>query len=201
MKEQEKPKTPDVRLGATLAILTTRFVGPALILVTAATREDDTRLLAMSIARLIHEGGKRAAYVSLVPSPLVFEDRAAGPHSVLRPSVAALSSPEAFDSAVEMWQQHHDFLFVDAPNLLATTLVPHIARRADGVLIAMCRGRAMCAEDREAANILKHLGASTIGVVTTSPKSSTRGGASTKSGARHLSTASGTDRYARRAGN
>jgi hypothetical protein len=167
MITETNAKTPDARLGVVLAILTARFTSPALVLVTAATEEDDTRVLATSSARLVQATGKRAAYVPLVPSQLVSEYRTAGPYTVLHPAVNTLSSPAAFDNAATMWREQYDFLFVDAPTLLSMTLVPHIALTAHGVLVAMRRGRAASARDRDAAAVLKHLGAVTIGVVTT----------------------------------
>jgi hypothetical protein len=164
---KETTPSPDVRLGSVLAILTSRFAGPALILVTAATEEDDTRLLATSIAQLVHSTGKRAAYVSLVSPALVLEDRTSGPYAVLRPSASTLSTPAAFDNAAAQWREQYDFVFLDAPTLLATPLVPHVARKANGVLIALRRGRAASSGDSDAATILKHVGAFTIGIVTT----------------------------------
>lgn len=159
-------KPSDVRLGSVLAILTTRFTSSALILVTAATEDDDTRLLATSIAQLVHSSGKRAAYVPLVP-PLSAEGGRPGLYTVLRPSEGTLASPAAFNHAAAAWREKYDLLFVDAPDLLTPTVVMHLARTADGVLIAMRRGRAASARDREAAAILSHLGARTLGVVTT----------------------------------
>jgi hypothetical protein len=186
MIKETSSNNSTVRLSGVLAILTARFTKSALILVTAATEEDDTRLLATSIAQVVQAAGKRAAYVSLVSAPLYFEDETGGPHTILRPSVAALCSPAAFDNAATMWREQHDFLFVDAPNLLATNLVPHIARKADGVLIAMRRGRPVSAKDRDAAAILKNLGAFTLGVVTTSSCLSRPNGSSARNGHRTL---------------
>ncbi len=177
IKDSGAKKPPDPRLGSVLALLTARFAGPALILVTAAMPEDDTRRVATSVAQVLQSTGKRAAYATLGSSPLALDedDEAAG-FDVLRPALAALTSPAAFDATAALWRAEYDFVLVDAPTLLETTLVPHIARTANGVLIAMRRGRTAGAEDRKAAAILKHLGALTIGIVTTPPRSAHRGG-------------------------
>jgi hypothetical protein len=171
-----------VRLGAVLAILTARFTSPALILVTAATKEDNTTLLATSLAASLETSGKRCAYVPLATSQLSLDDKTSCPYVVLRPSDGTLSSQVAFDNATVAWRDQYHFIFFEAPSLLATTLVPHIARTADGVLIAMRRGRAASGQDRDTAAMLKHLGAFTIGVVTT-PGRATSAGRRAASGA------------------
>jgi hypothetical protein len=170
MKQLNDEHPLEARLGSVLAVLTARFTTSALILITAATEEDDTSRLAESVTRLVLSAGKRAAYVSLAPSTLVFEGSSASPEDVLRLPRGMFSTPAAFDSAAALWRARYDFVFVDAPNLLAMTLAPHVARTADGVLVAVRRGRVPSRFDRDAAAILKHLHAVTLGVVTTSAR-------------------------------
>jgi hypothetical protein len=157
----------EMRLESVLAILSARFTDPALILVTAATREDDTGLLAASLARSVQALGKRCALLSLAGSALTSGEKTAGPYTVIRPSAGTLASPAAFEQAATMWRQRYDFSFVDAPAFLKSPLAPYVARSACGVLIAMRRGRQASASDRDTAGILKNLGASIVGVVFT----------------------------------
>jgi Mrp family chromosome partitioning ATPase len=144
---------------------------PTLIAVASATETDNTEPVARGLARVSRDAGQRTGYLYLGPRrPPVAEQKVAYTHLSLmnRPSLR-----ESFDASLESWRDSFDVIIIEVPQLTLNQLGAHVARLAEGVVIALYPGRKVEPADRELTSLLAQLSATIIGVVKTSATTST----------------------------
>jgi hypothetical protein len=150
------------RLATLWTIVEARRTFPVLIVVASASDTDDTTSIARGLAQVAHESGWRTGYLRLNPGAQPIPT--INGYSELR--VAERGSPrEAFDAAITDWRRGFDVLVVDVTDVRSQFLAAHVARIADGVVVAVCAGRRVLAADHEFASLLKEISASMLGVV------------------------------------
>jgi Mrp family chromosome partitioning ATPase len=159
----KKAPSPAIdRLATVWAIIEARKRSPVLLLIAGATAGDDTTSVARGLAVAAGHAGQRAGYYRL---------NADGLDSLATHGYSELIVPECasrragFDAALADWRLTYDVIIIDAADAHCESLAGHAARIADGVVIAVCGGRAVVTADRELATLLREVGASVFGAV------------------------------------
>jgi hypothetical protein len=174
MKRSRTPQDMDRRFRAIGAILSARLAPPAIVLVTAASTQDDTSVLAHGLATSFHAAGFRTAYAG--PADLART-------TAQRPSydAIALADPGGdivaaeIEALVARWRDAYEIVLYDVPAILDDRRAIRVARHLDGILIALHGGRAITRDDADVATFLATLTAPNLGVVTTGRRTTPSG--------------------------
>jgi Mrp family chromosome partitioning ATPase len=153
------------KLTTTWSIIEARPSLPALIAVASATKAEETEPIARGLARVAQEAGQRTGYLYLGSAKRIVRE-----HGYAYTDLALSGRPtlrENFDRQLDSWRAHYDVIIVELPLLASCSLGAHVARLAEGVVIALTPGRKVAAADRELTALLGQLSASIIGVVKT----------------------------------
>jgi len=135
---------------------------PAMILVTSATPDDDAIGVAQGLVNASKNAGHCTGFLALGGA----FDAHAPAASLALPDE---SSCAGFDELLHTWRATYDVIIVEIPQLLTHNLGAHVARTADGVIVAVRTNRSVQLADRELSALLKQLGAALLGVVATPP--------------------------------
>lgn len=152
-------------LATVWAIIEARQTFPALIAVASATDMEDTEPVARGLAHASHESGKRTGYLYLGRARRPAREQA---HEYTDFSFDAhRTQRQSFDSSSSAWHATYEVIIVEVPQLASCTLGAHVARVADGIVVAVHPGRKVMPADRELRVLFNQLHSSIIGVVKT----------------------------------
>jgi Mrp family chromosome partitioning ATPase len=155
------------QLARIWAIVEARNTLPTVIIVTCATKGDDTESIARGLAQAAHGAGQRVGYLGLRNDG--GERQPSTAYDTL--SIGADGSRrESFDAALVSWRTMYDVVIADAALFLGSDpLGLHAARVSDGVIVAVSDQRRVESADRDLTRILAEIHASVMGVVITAP--------------------------------
>jgi len=175
------------RLGVTRARIEAAVSGASVLAVTSALRTDGSTFLAAGLAQSLCSVGHEVLLVRMgegsttdrtapvrsrkadreVPVS-VREGKSGEPDTLYLgwSGSPASYSLEAAQAAFARFRERYAFTIVDATVVLGNGTALSLARAADGVLIALEKGRSGREVDRELAKVLRAAGATTLGIVT-----------------------------------
>jgi hypothetical protein len=166
MKQELTPNLPGQsdRLATIWSIIEGRKTFPAMIVVTSATRAEDTESIARGLAQAAHSVGLRTGHLRLAAG----DGESGVPAHYAELSIASRGSRrEAFDAALAEWLTMYDVVIIDAGILGFDGLGAHVARVGHGVIVAVCDRRRAVSADRNLVRLLSDLQTPIIGVVMT----------------------------------
>jgi Mrp family chromosome partitioning ATPase len=137
---------------------------PALLLVTSGTEADNGGGVARALARAFVEAGKNAMVVDAIAGRM--PDVPAVRNDAL--DVVSVLPNREFGAKLDVLRAGREVTIVYAAPLLSHAAGLELARRADGVLIAVRLGRTIRREDELMKQVLEKLGARVLGIVQTS---------------------------------
>ncbi len=166
MRRSRTPQDMERRLRAIGAILSARLAPPAIVLVTAASTQDDTSVLAHGLAKSFHAAGFRTAYAGPAQLAVADAQRPSYDEVMLADAGGDIVAAE-IDALVARWRDAYEIVLYDVPAILDDRRAIRVARHIDGILIALHGGRAVTRDDADVAAFLATLSAPNLGVVTT----------------------------------
>jgi Mrp family chromosome partitioning ATPase len=146
-----------------------RLSTPAVITVTSARSDDGASLVASGLADSFADAGQRTMLVSASSRPVGVIN---GNPNLAKTTAAKLvaengGTPSALARGLQHLRAEYAVVVVDADALPSSPLAYELARKADGVVVAIRLGRKPGKEDRTTLQLLQNSGCNVLGIAPT----------------------------------